>query len=640
MWSNARTWLISICLYAVILLLMLSYRLEGKATAALVQVVSTLIDQPVQEDFVDLLTDSKELLDLNQPVSLNPSGTGQGKIAGPMTASALTPMESSSAGVGGGSIANTLRNTSLSRPLATAPTGLKLDGNITGLVGAPVASGGDSGSVDRITQEILRQLEKGRVLVCWVMDASGSLNRRREQVVARFDRVYKELGDLGEKHPDALLTAVVAFGDKTTFMTAKPTSDPKEILKAVRAIKTDDSGKENVFAAVRDAALKFRRIQIQGRRTMMMIVLTDETGDDPALLDETVKLVKRNRIPVYVLGPMAPFGRKEISVRVVEEQSGEEFYLPIERGPETVQSEHLSLPYWSSGAQFDLFPSGFGPYALSRLARDSGGLYFLYDDDAIPGPKYNIYDMMQYTPDYLDFNEYRQAMTKHPLREAVVRAAEESKGALAQPPTRFEIASLNQRLTDGQKTAATTRHFVEKSLAALRMFEKERAKETSKRWQAHYDLMMGRLLASKVRCDEYNWALAQMKVAPKTPQKKENNAWDLVGDPEIAFGRKEGSAASAKAATNVKKSDPKATEKAKADADAAMKYLKRVVADHPNTPWAQMAQRELDTPLGFRWQEAFQPPPPKPGQPMTADAKAAAERQRRRAEAEKRLKKL
>jgi hypothetical protein len=31
--------------------------------------------------------------------------------------------------------------------------------------------------------------------------------------------------------------------------------------------------------------------------------------------------------------------------------------------------------------------------------------------------------------------------------------------------------------------------------------------------------------------------------------------------------------------------------------------LKRVIAEHPETPWAEMAKRELETPLGWKWVE-------------------------------------
>jgi hypothetical protein len=40
-------------------------------------------------------------------------------------------------------------------------------------------------------------------------------------------------------------------------------------------------------------------------------------------------------------------------------------------------------------------------------------------------------------------------------------------------------------------------------------------------------------------------------------------------------------------------------------------YLEHVVQDHPDTPWAMLAQRELRTPLGWRWDEGFTPIPPR-----------------------------
>ena len=112
------------------------------------------------------------------------------------------------------------------------------------------------------------------------------------------------------------------------------------------------------------------------------------------------------------------------------------------------------------------------------------------------------------------------------------------------------------------------------------------------------------------------------------------NAFRLVGDKEIAFGRKEVADAK-KAETNVRKSDPKATAKAKEDADKAMMYLQRVIKEHPDTPWSKMAERELQTPLGFKWVEAYLPPPPRPGQPPTPQQRADMERQKKRSEAEK-----
>lgn len=628
---------VSAAIYALVIGCLFIFRIEGKPQARIVQVVSTIIEAPEKTNFLDLLQDKDEPVDLNAAVSLMPQGTAS--VAG----STPTPMPMVDAGNGPGPAGvDPVRERSLVRPLATALTTMELDANVSGLVGPSIPAntiGGDSGSVDFITKEILRQLDKSKVLVVWVLDASGSMRERRQQVVDRFERIYKELEVLGKEGRDAVLTAVVAFGQRTSFLTKDPTADRQELKKAVASIKTDDSGRENVFTAIKDAVLTYRKYQTHGKRSMMVIALTDERGDDMGLMDDVVELVKRRRIPVYVLGPMAPFGRASFNVAIQHAATGRTVYRPVERGPESIESEHLALPYWDQGGDYDLFGSGFGPYALSRIARESGGIYFVYDDGKIPAPKFLSYDLQEYAPEYVDLTEYRQGLTKHPIRAAVVRAAEESKGALGEPPMLFTMDTLTARIPEAQRVAAQTEHFVDRALSYLRAAEKYRDKEPSKRWLAEYDLMMGRLLATRVRCGEYNWILARMKLNPKTPADKKNNAWLLVADAELSFGKKD-TPDTRKAETNVRKSDPKALSRAKEDAELAQTYLKRVTTEHPSTPWSMMAQRELSTPMGFRWKETYIVPEPKPGQTLTADQQRMMEDRKKQAEAEAAVKGL
>lgn len=626
-----RTFGASGALHLLVFLGLLSVHFQLPKDKPRVEVISSVVEPTAQEDLVESIDLDSRPLNLDASVMLMPKGLAQaggGMVAALPERSALTTT----------AVASTdfAAQRRLERPLSGTTGKLDLGGNVVGLRGASLASSTDGGSVDRITQEILRQLDKGQVLVVWVLDASGSLALRRQQVVDRFERVYKELGQLG-KNDDVLMGAVVAFGQSTVFMNSKPTSNSEELSKAVRAIKTDDSGKENVFTAVREAALKYRRYQTHGRRSIMMIVLTDETGDDPSLLDDAVSLVQRNRVPVYVLGPMAPFGRRQITVTVVDKPTGEAFSVPVERGPESFQSEHLAVPFWS-GNRDELLNSGFGPYALTRLARDSGGIYFLFDDNRIGGPKFDIQDLLVYSPEYLSTADYRKMLSRHPLRAAVVKAVEESKDSLGAPPMAFAADSLNNRMQEAQRQVAKTAHFVGQAVSELRAVAKDRPKEPSKRWQAHYDLMMGRLLAVRVRSDEYNWVLSQMRSNPKSFADKKNNSWRLVGDNEIAFGKKNGP--NLPSATNVKKSDPRATQRAKEDSQAALDYLQRVIKEHPKTPWAYLANRELATPLGFRWEEYYSPPPPKEVAQTPAMRKSQEERNRRRAEAEKRVGRL
>jgi hypothetical protein len=108
------------------------------------------------------------------------------------------------------------------------------------------------------------------------------------------------------------------------------------------------------------------------------------------------------------------------------------------------------------------------------------------------------------------------------------------------------------------------------------------------RWRAGYDLAIGRVLAAKVRTEAYNAMLAAAKTRLKF-EKPENNTWELEAADSLDVGSR---------LANL--------------ADKASMYLKRVVAEHPQTPWAMLAERELSTPLGWRWKESFTPPPRPP----------------------------
>ena len=75
--------------------------------------------------------------------------------------------------------------------------------------------GGVEGAVDRIAIEILRHLERGRTLVVWAFDASGSLLAERQRLSKHIDTVYTHINQLDENHlstDSGLLTMVYSFG--------------------------------------------------------------------------------------------------------------------------------------------------------------------------------------------------------------------------------------------------------------------------------------------------------------------------------------------------------------------------------------------------------------------------------------------
>jgi hypothetical protein len=313
-------------------------------------------------------------------------------------------------------------------------------------------------------------------------------------------------------------------------------------------------------------------------------------GDDEDHLEDAIEVAGKAKVPVYVLGSSALFARTEGRVDYTDPRTGKVYHnVPVRQGPESAMLEQVRLPYWYGGDQYDTLDSGFGPYALSRLAGATGGIYFVtrlgptrmgFDPDAL----------REYKPDWVSRSRYEAEVASHPLRKAVVEAALlTQQGNLPGMPSLFfppaDGPEFKEAMEKNQATAARTAYTVDAALEPINAVVKYRDRETSRRWQAHYDLIRGRLLAMKVRCYEYNWACAQMKKDPKKFTQSGSNAWRLVPDTEVRY-----------------------SDKAAAAAEQAGKLLKKVVSEHPNTPWALLAQRELKDPLGFKWVEARMPP--------------------------------
>ncbi len=82
----------------------------------------------------------------------------------------------------------------------------------------------------------------------------------------------------------------------------------------------------------------------------------------------------------------------------------------------------------------------------------------------------------------------------------------------------------------------------------------------------------------RARIFGFNRMAAEMKGTPKSFTKKESNEWRLEPSKN------------SNATPDVKKIEKQ-----------ALVYLNRVIDQHPGTPWAELASKEKDTPLGWEW---------------------------------------
>lgn len=452
--------------------------------------------------------------------------------------------------------------------------------------------GGVEGAMDRVAYEIRQSLRERKTLVIWMFDASGSLAERRKRIADRFDNVYRQLSQTGTT--DGLYSVIVSYGQGSELLTPEPLQDVSQLSEVVRKkIKTDESGIENVFGTIRQALEKFRNWRRNdGPWNKLVFIVTDERGDDAELhLEEAIALARRTQTRVYTIGNAAPFGRKEGYVKWVDPSDGYVAYLPVDQGPEGAFPEVVQLPFIGSGEDWRLrqMSSSYGPYALTRLCSETGGMYLITEDSR--GHNFDRAVMRRYAPDYRPFRTLKQEIDRNPAKTALVRVAEFTYSDAEMPVPKLEFRGYNDTilrndLNEAQRPVAEVDFVLKRMYDVLSAGESARGSLKEERWRASFDLAMGRILAMRVRYFGYNQMLANMKVNPQSFSKSNSNMWRLVPSSEIDTGPQMRKAA-----------------------EQAREYLKRVLDEHPGTPWAMLAERELSAELGWSWKEFSRPIP-------------------------------
>jgi hypothetical protein len=336
---------------------------------------------------------------------------------------------------------------------------------------------------------------------------------------------------------------------------------------------------------------------------VILIVVTDERGEDTQGLDKSIDICRKFAIPVHVMGVPAPFGRDFTYIKYVDPDpkfSQEPQWAQIDQGPETLFPERVRLGYEKNYYDEPVVDSGFGPYALSRICYETGGIYFTIH----PNRKYNMevrqneieafssrlkafFDpevMSKYRPDYLSEEEYIRQVSKSPLRSALVQASRMARAEVLDRPQLVFIKKdepgLIRDLTKAQEEAARLEPGLVNLVNTLQIGEAGRAKETSARWLASFDLSYGISLAAKVRTETYNLMLAKAKRG-MTFSSPQNNTWTLVPSDEVSV-----------------------SSKLEKEAELARKLLNEVITKHPGTPWAFLADSELKHLIGWSWKES------------------------------------
>ena len=494
-------------------------------------------------------------------------------------------------------------------------------------VNVGVAATGASGAIDRLSLEIARSLEDAPTTVCWVFDQSVSLAGQRQEIASRLKRVFRELShDSQGDAPAGLTNLVLAYGQRFNFIVNKPTRESSEVVEAIQGIEVDNSGVEKTFTAIRAAAERLSATRRVGRSNGIIVVFTDEAGDDQSIADQVATICRRLGVSVCVVGVPAPFGQRFIEMKYVEfdpTYASVEDWAVVEQGPETLFPEAIQIS--KNAISNEAIDSGFGPFSLSKLCYQTGGVYIAVHanrnlrgrvPDRATAPMssriryfFDQESLRDYQPDYVSATKLRQKVASNAAKQSLVTAAAATNlRPMVSPETVFpkksegELANL---LSLAQRSAAVLQPRVDAIYSQLLRGLPDRERIEEERWKAGFDLAMGRILAMKVRTDAYNLMRARAKSGMQF-QRPKSDTWVLRPSDVVNVGSR--------------------TEKY---ADQAREYLRKVVEDHPGTPWAFLAKRELDQPLGYAWDEIHtginDPPKPRPpgnnNRPMPRDDK-------------------
>jgi hypothetical protein len=470
-------------------------------------------------------------------------------------------------------------------------------------------------AVDGVGEQIREMLDEGDLLVVWLLDSSLSLIDDRQRVAARLTEVYSEIGEelaqrakvKGVKVPK-LTNAVVAYGAVQAEV-EPPHRLTGRAVAAIREIPIDPTGVENVMTAVSKCAIRYSG---SASRRTLIVVWTDESGDDILALEPTIAICRQNRVKVSIIGPTAVLGAQEGTHTWTHQPTGQLFHLPVLKGPDTAFPERLSWAYWWTarlpqwhdpelgtredyhgwfgGPHLAATSSGFPPYALTRLAVQTGGTMTIFDRPIDRGP-YKLEDLRPYAPDYRSAAEIMEELRYFPLRQMVLVSVDVTRSKTPPIPPKMDyqyIGAPRLRRILGQQEflLRDEQAFLETALAPFGPKGREDLyqAESSPRWRAWYDLTYGRLLAQSVRYAEARALFLLLSQPGGIPDNA--NCVDFAPSARILAG---------------KQSQERARE--------AERLLRRCLEKNPKTPWAYLAQRELDHPLGLTHSAYYREPP-------------------------------
>lgn len=471
-----------------------------------------------------------------------------------------------------------------------------------GTVGSVQAVVGDyEEAMDQISQELIWLLSNDKVLVVWLFDQSESMKEDQGKIRQRIERIYAEVGLSEHSKNDALTTAVCSYGQGFDQHTTAPTHDRSEIDQAIAAVPIDPSGREFMCSAIIESLSRHRRYAKIAKRKIALILVSDESGESPdneQNLEKAIAIANATDTRVYILGREAVFGYPFAHVRWIHPEDGSTHLLPVDRGPETAMVEQLQTDGF--GARKDSMASGFGPFEQVRLARETGGIFFMLPDTEADlfqanNRKYDAEILARYRPAGDSRLEQMEQLKREPLRAMIYKIIHDlnpydpAVAEVIEIRQRFSAQwpQLQQEVRREQAKMITYIRYLDQAIEAVEKGSDLRDDSTSLRTQANYDLLYGQLLAYRARAFEYGAYLTEFVKAPRLPAPPaqpylEFRGWRLETQEQLA-----------------------AEQLTASDIELSKTILRQITQEHAGTPWATRAAGEVRRGFGVKLEPVY-----------------------------------
>lgn len=622
---NLSAFGVSTGVHAAVLTVLAFFTLGSNEDLPDLTLETVFVEDRMQEDFSQELEESSEIATELNPVAGGLVSTKMGTAGGPP---ALNTNIEESESLKDPEIQVNVGD--ISMPTDSLLTEELGEGAVTGETGAVVE--GYGAALSRMAQELVRMMRTQRVHVVWLFDESDSMEDDQKKIREKFDKIYGDVGLAQEKdeklraQDQVLLTSIWGYGATHHELTKQPTADLDVIREAIGNIPVDESGEENMCQAIREAIKKFRAMSGRQKRKLVIVIVSDESGDDGMYVEDAIEDAKRTKTPIYVLGREAVFGYPYARQRWTDPDYGLTFHLRVNRGPETALPEALQ---WDGlHARWDVNNSGFGPYEMVRLAKETNGIFFvlpgkeenLSGRGALERRKFQYLDMKEYQPLLLARKTYLDQIQASPFRKAVfdsiVMLNPNENEMFPSHDPQLNIREIHYSIVPQQFVGQADGEVLKAVRAmtilnqVIPVFEKIaplRDLEPSRRWRANYDLAYAQLLSYRVRLFQYLLAMDHHVNAEPFPKKENTNVWNIrrsretMEPDEAQFER-------IRQAFKIRVTMEEYLQGLKEQERLALEMYERVKKEHSGTPWAKRAQDEINRGFGMKFVEGFRNP--------------------------------